>query len=653
MRPVRWARPLLLGTGALLLLLALFWVWQAVGLRRDMLRAQRELNQAVAVAEPLLSDPARALQADAPVRESAAYLMEADAALASARRRVRLLWPALWIGAQLPGWPQGLRDLPPLIDTARGLTQAGVELSTGAVELRERLDVEDGSAAGARLASSLEIVEPRFRTALNHLQRAQASRATVDAERLRGPLSPARAALDTFDRQAGRLLANADLLGTLPQVARGVLGMEGPRTYAVLGQNSAELRPTGGFLGSLGLVTLERGALVAEEYRGVYTWEDPTKPTASAPRPLQLHLGGTPWGLRDANWSPDFPQSVQAIEQFLQYYREIRVDGVIGFTTGAVGPLLEVLGPVQVPGVAESFTAATWYEQAERSIYFADPANPFAEAEQNKGEVLGPLLQAVMRRIQGATTAELPAILRAMRRLVEERQLLLLFHDNAATDLLRRSNADGRFAPPERGDVLAVVDANLSYSKVGPFIDQTITYDAWLDDRAVPLESRVTVEYRNRITPEQARDPQRRVGGIEFDATTAQFITRPGVYGTYARVFVPPRSRLLDIGPDEQAAQVTGELGFTTFERYTSVPAAEVRSLSYAWVPPAERFTPGLYTLQLVKQPGTVGPLVTLRFYLPEGVHISATVPVTREGEAIVFRDRLRTNLTVQLQVEP
>jgi hypothetical protein len=48
------------------------------------------------------------------------------------------------------------------------------------------------------------------------------------------------------------------VLAQMPAAARAVLGMEGPRTYAVLGQNSAELRPTGGFIGSLGLVTLKR-----------------------------------------------------------------------------------------------------------------------------------------------------------------------------------------------------------------------------------------------------------------------------------------------------------------------------------------------------------------------------------------------------------
>src|SRR4029453_5752744 len=137
---------------------------------------------------------------------------------------------------------------------------------------------------------------------------------------LDGPLSPARSALAQFDERIDDLHESAVVLTQLPTAARSLLGMGQAQTYAILGQNSAELRPTGGFLGTMGLVTVQNAKPIVEDYRSTYDFERPERGYPPAPEALARYIGGDGeigWGLRDANWSPDFPTTARTVEAML------------------------------------------------------------------------------------------------------------------------------------------------------------------------------------------------------------------------------------------------------------------------------------------------------------------------------------------------
>lgn len=637
-----------LGLGlALVVLIGGLAAREAIELRRNVRLAKAEIDLAVAASEPVLADFSSFREADLRLRDSATHLATADGRLAAAQRHERRLGPLIALAGALPGWPRGLHEIAPLLSAGRNLARAGRTESAAFSRMTAALD--NGNAldpVGARLSAGLAAGEPGFRAALADFDAAQADRRRVDGVHLTGPLTPARDALAIFDRRIPDLYDNALLLAQLPEAAREVLGLSGPRTYAVIGQNSAELRPTGGFMGSMGMVSLERGGITREDYRGVYTFERLDKGFNRPPEPFARYMGVFGWALRDANWSPDFPTAAQQIEQFLNYYGAGSVNGVIGFTTYAVGGLLDALGPLPVAGLSEPVTAATWYDLAEQVIYF-NPDDP--NSEQNKGEVLGPVLQAMVSRMQHASPDELPKLLRTLQTLVQQRQLLVYFHDAAPATIARRANADGRFAPPATGDVLAVVDANMSYSKVGPYIDEQIRYETWLDERGDASASEVTVSYSNRITPAIAASPTKRIGGVEYDAARDVFTKNPGVYGTYARVYIPSASRILDLG--EAAANVISnrELGFRTLEHYESVPAASSRAFRYRYQPPADRSPDGLYQLLVIKQPGTANQQLEVRLHLPEGLAAAPSLPLAREGDALVYRGPFLTNLNLRV----
>lgn len=619
---------------------------EGVALRQDLLRAQVEFDQALALSELVVNEPMSFRDAAAALAQTRTHLVAAEDALDSADARAARLAPLLSVGAHLPGPSKGLTEVRPLIRQAQELAHTGLALTEGFARLTERLDEQhESEPSAARFAAALTAAEPAFADALAAFDRALAIRRAIRDDRLQGPFSGGAAVLATFDRRAGALGQSIVLWASAPAAARAVLGMDGPRTYAILGQNAAELRPTGGFIGSMGVVTVDRGVIIGEDYRSSYSFDNPERGWGILPAPMQAHLGPGALAVRDANWSPDFPTSAHWVETFLLRHQDISVDGVIGFTTLAVDGLIAALGPLDVEGFDQPLTAENWYAAAEQRIYFQDGVT----AQDGKEATLEPMLKAIVRRLQAASPDDLTNAMRALRQLVRRRELLLSFHDPQAATLARLLGADGHFAPPATGDVLALVDANLSYSKVGPYVDERILYEVWLSEHGMPVASRITVDYENRLTPEQAADPTRRIGGAEWDAAAQRLRPNRGVYGTYARLYVPAGSRLLDSDVHDPPVTVAADRGFMTLERYYSVPAGGRARFSYAYQIPPERNPPGQYHLHVVKQPGTRGHALELRVYLP--AHLSATtnLSMVREGDALVYRGALTTSLDFRL----
>jgi hypothetical protein len=622
-------------------------------LRGDLRRAERELDATAELTRLATTDRGETYNPRDLLRQSGEHLTAAERALAAADRRSARIAPLLDAAGHLPGWPGGLSEVRPLIAVARHLTQGGRALHAGLTTMVSEMEPAEASPEplAARAVSGLDAADADLRAAVAAFDRTLADRAAIRAERLDGPLRPGRTALQRFDEQIGTAREMLDLLRELPAAMRAIAGMDGPRTYALLGQNSAELRPTGGFIGSLGLVTVEHGKLTAEDYRSSYAFDNRMRGFEPMPPPMADHLGFTGWAVRDANWSPDFPTSAHWFEQLLYHHQGIQVDGVIGITTYGVGILLEALGPLPVEGFAEPVTAASWYGTAEQLIYFPDAGQVSADAQERKEQVLEPVLRAVLARLQSASIEEMPALLRAMRRMIRERHLLLAFHDRPAAALVRRYDADGRLEPPS-GDVLAVVDANLSYSKVNLYVRQRIVYDVWLNGRGVARRSRLAVEYTNTLTPEGAVNPQARIGGTEWDAGRRVFVASPGVYGTYTRVYVPGGIRLIaDPGSESELPMVGRDLGFTTLERYYRIPAGGQRGFVYTYQIPVDANDEGEYRLRVVKQPGTAGPELEVRLHVPEGTRLVANVGLADEGDSFVYRGALTANLELHAQL--
>src|SRR6266699_5374030 len=162
--------------------------------------------------------------------------------------------------------------------------------------------------------------------------------------------------------------AEADLMQVrgLLDAAGWMLGVDHSRTFLVQTMDRAELRPTGGFTGQFGELSITGGRVAPFALKDISLVEYATNsPTLGLLAPPQYRSWWpfANWGLRDSNLSADFPTSAQiAIDK---YKSEVghQVDGVIMFTPFLIEHILQVIGPVEVPGYNDAITAQNLEER--------------------------------------------------------------------------------------------------------------------------------------------------------------------------------------------------------------------------------------------------------------------------------------------------
>lgn len=126
------------------------------------------------------------------------------------------------------------------------------------------------------------------------------------------------------------------------------LGVKTDKKYLIVFQNNAELRASGGFIGSYALVDLKKGKIKNIEVPagGSYDTEGGMNVLVESPQPL--HLVKPTWYFWDANWWPDWRMSSRNLMWFLEKSAGPSVDGVISLTPEVLRDILEMLGPVDL-----------------------------------------------------------------------------------------------------------------------------------------------------------------------------------------------------------------------------------------------------------------------------------------------------------------
>ncbi|MBI4099797.1 DUF4012 domain-containing protein, partial [Candidatus Microgenomates bacterium] len=188
----------------------------------------------------------------------------------------------------------------------------------------------------------------------------------------------------------GSMVAVNRLLGIWDEV---VPKQDRSKTYLVVFQNSAELRPTGGFIGSYALVTMASGRLIGFKIYDIYAADGQLRGNIAPPDEILHFLGQPSWFMRDANFSPDWPLTARRLEWFLEKETGIKADGVIGINLGAVQKMLVATGPITLAN-GETVTADNFFEKAE----YAAEINFFPGSTQ-KSQYLSQVAQALLGKI--------------------------------------------------------------------------------------------------------------------------------------------------------------------------------------------------------------------------------------------------------------
>lgn len=158
-------------------------------------------------------------------------------------------------------------------------------------------------------------------------------------------LSQEKQAIQDHLRQTKKqLLVVQQLLGQADRLlARGTT-----KTYAVLLQDNQEIRPSGGFIQSIALVTMNNGKIGDIQYHRADSLDKELQGVMVAPSDLATQLKEQHLYLHDANWFGDFTESGEKIAWFIEKSTGRDVQGVIALNTTVLQELLKITGDVSV-----------------------------------------------------------------------------------------------------------------------------------------------------------------------------------------------------------------------------------------------------------------------------------------------------------------
>lgn len=395
-------------------------------------------------------------------------------------------------------------------------------------------------------------------------------------------------------------------LFTLLPVLESVLGYDTPKNYLLLFQNASELRPTGGFIGSVALLQIKNGKMSELNIQDVYDLDGQLKGHIEPPyivrRYLQPHLY-----LRDSNFSPDFTEAASTAALLYNIESGKKIDGVIAVDTEVLKKILTITGPISLPGAGKVDSDNVV------GLLSSSIQDNFFPGSTGKKDTLKTLLNKITVVLDTDKKKQL-ALIRALPALLAQKDILFSFANNSTQKAFigagyAGSLSDLRIAPHILPDFLSINEANIGVNKANQFITRSVTYSAFL--KPTLLDSDALVEYTNTgdedykayvrlITPKDSKLLTISVDGVEQKIVPA--IVNPQVFE--AKNFKPPQGLEVDQG-------VLGD--HVAWGFIVNVPKNETSRIRVLYenvkiVPTETDFT---YSLLYVKQPGTIEyPLV-------------------------------------------
>ena len=395
------------------------------------------------------------------------------------------------IAAHLPGLSGQVSGT----NALRAAGSTGTRFALDIVPLARQIVASGTGSAPAsplqRIIAAADQQQPAIRTAVADLAAFRHALNAVPRTALAGPLESAR---QTVLRDGAELENGAGPALAVLQALPAAVG-PGTHTYLVLLENPGEERPSGGYIGAVGVVTFTDGRLAGLQFNDSAVYAPPATPIP-IPQPLSTYLfHNSPWELEDANWSPDFPTAMADVEKFYAADTGHTVDGDISVDPIAMEYVLQLIGPVRVPPYPQVITAQNALHELNYITNYARPGDP--------GKAfLAPFGQLVTQGVLQAPSAQLPSLVSALQRAASQKHVVAYFHQAALEKLVTGAGFGGVVAPTTSDSVM-VDDANLSGTKGDLFVQRNYALQVQVNPDGT-AHDQLTVTYTNPVVTDPA-----------------------------------------------------------------------------------------------------------------------------------------------------
>ncbi|MBI2099511.1 DUF4012 domain-containing protein [Candidatus Uhrbacteria bacterium] len=366
------------------------------------------------------------------------------------------------------------------LDAGKSLLLAGSLVAASAEVLAGRLAALNDSALPP--AERVHQLGESLNTALPLLQNAREKLDSISVEVIPAEYrNGAAAAMALLDQ----VIEGVESSEAATSVLEYILGRTEPRRFLVVFQNNAELRPTGGFIGSFAEIDFAAGDITRMWMPGggSYELQGGLRATVIPPEPLQLIASR--WEFQDANWFPDFPSSARKLMWFYEKSGGPTVDGVIALTTSVVQKLLQVTGPIEMPEYGKIITADNFWLETQKAVELE-----YDKEENRPKQFLADLAPKLIARLKSNDPKTFFALAKALAETIGEKHFQIYLRDQSAQEKITHLGWGGEWRPTS-GDSLAIVNTNVAGGKTDGIISEHIKHSAKVDEDGSTV---VTVE---------------------------------------------------------------------------------------------------------------------------------------------------------------
>jgi nucleoside-diphosphate-sugar epimerase len=369
-----------------------------------------------------------------------------------------------------------------------------------------------------------------------------------------------------------------------------LLGVSERKRYLVFLQNEAEIRSTGGWLTSYGVIGIEGGQIrelfVDDIYNADGTLRVQNK-RYTPPRSMSGALEITNWPFALVNWYPDLLDTLNEAEPFVKDLgKGNTVDGLITIDVTFIQKLLKEWGGIEVPGETELITSDNLHSKIFQMH------EEFVPGSTQKTTFLANLANEVVKKILSMNIGELIELSDVFESSLNEKHLQATFKNRSAFNFFSTRNWANSMSLKYNTAPIAI-DWNWGGNKANLYLDKN-------HNLTVSIKDLDTIDFTYSLT-------------VENSSTSEEY--PEGNYINYQRIYIPSGAKILRInGMEENEYSVYREGGFKVIGGWFNVPIKSTNTLDISYrIERGEQETNFPITLQeqnafldinLFKQPG-------------------------------------------------
>ena len=442
------------------------------------------------------------------------------------------------------------------------------------------------------------------------------------------------------------------------QIFTDVLGGNGPRKYLFLFQNNQEMRATGGFIGSYGVMDIFNGRINKFFIDGIYNPDGQLHEKVVPPVPIQKISAA--WSLHDSNWFPDFPTSAEKAMWFYEKTGGPTVDGVITMTPTVMQKLLEVTGPIDMPDYGVTIDKDNFMQQVQQEVEV-----DFDKEQNQPKKILADLAPKILDKIfNDRNFSDIAKTMNILNGSLDEKQILIYSKNYDIEKELSALGWSGEILNTQK-DYLSVINTNINGFKTDGVIDEKIEHSAEIQPDGSVVDTvtvtrhhnggntpydfynKVNADYMRVYVPQGSQLLSAQGQTREFDAPPLDYAALN--FKRDAQVQTEEDAQKID---DATGTRIYDDSGKTVFANWVYVSPQETVVIKYKYLLPFKVVLAGnnnpvdTYSLLAQKQSGSVGSQFSSTVSFPQNFDVTWKYPdsITNDGNPLKLETDLMTD---------